>query len=447
MADGHRRERSLGLWGARGEVASPGSMSDPRTPDAWIQHRGRTSALGPLEPGSAPLRRGRGLRALAAAAAVALAAACGAGTEGAGGGAGASSPAAGDGAPPPSVTVAPAQRTSIPDERERVGQVRAVEDVDIRARVEGYLEERRFEEGADVEKGELLFVIEQAPYEAEVARAEARLARARATRQKAELDLARARELRKTNVASQAALDAATASAAEARAEVLAAEAELQQARLDLEYTEIHAPMDGRVGESEFSVGDLVGPESGPLTTLVSLDPIYVYWQVPEQVLLEFRRQSLERVRDGDEPVRVTARLRFADGSLYEHKGVWDFLNNRVDPTTGTQTARALFPNPDAVLLPGQYADVLVEVGEPRQALVIPQSAVQEDQAGRFVLVVGEEERARVRRVVMGARRGIFWEVREGLSEGERVVYQGVQKVRPGSRVDAAVLAPESPGR
>ncbi len=350
-----------------------------------------------------------------------------------------------DAAPPPSVTVAPTLRTRLPDQRERVGQVRAVEDVELRARVSGFLEERRFEEGSLVAQGDLLFVIERAPYQAEVRRAEAELARTRAALQKAALDLRRTRGLREQGVASQAALDAAVSAEAEARAETLAADARLSQARLDLAYTEIHAPIAGRIGSAAYDVGDLVEPDSGPLATVVSMDPIHVTWQVPEQTILEFRRANLIRRQDRQPTLEVKASLRLADGEIYEYRGLWDFLDNRVDPTTGTQTARAVFPNPYGLLVPGQYAFVIVEVGEPRETLVVPQPAVQEDQSGRFVLVVGDGDEVAMRRVTMGSRQGIYWEVREGLSEGERVIYQGVQKARPGMKVDPVVHPPEPP--
>lgn len=358
-------------------------------------------------------------------------------------GCGSGSVEAPDGEPAPAVTVSPVALRRLADERERVGQIRAVQDVELRARVSGFLEERRFEEGADVEKGDVLFVIEQAPYQAKLLHAEAEAARAQSKLNELELDLRRTRTLHERQVASQAALDAASTAAATAAADLLAAEADLEEARLDLAYTTIRAPMAARVGQASYDVGDYVGPESGPLATVVSLDPIEVYWEVPEQTLLDFRRAGAARRRAGEEPIRVTARLRFADGSLYEEEGVWDFLDNRVDSSTGTQTARAVFPNPDVILLPGQYATVLVQVGEPREARVIPQSAVQEDQAGRFVLVADEGDVARVRRVEMGARDGIWWEVLEGLEVGERVIYQGIQKVRPDARVTPTQASPE----
>jgi membrane fusion protein (multidrug efflux system) len=348
-------------------------------------------------------------------------------------------------AAPPSVTVARVLATRLPDERERVGQVQAIEDVELRARIEGFLEARQFEEGSIVAKGDLLFVIEQAPYQARVAEAEAEVARAQANLKDARLDLARTGKLFRQKVSTQANLDTAQAREASAAAEVLAAEAALTQAHLNLDYTEITAPVSGRVGRAFYSEGDLVGPDSGPLATLATVDPIYVYWQVPEGAILDFRRRNLARAAAGEAPLGVTAQLRFGDGSIYEHTGIWNFLDNRVDPTTGTQTARAVFPNPDGLLLPGQYAAVIVKIGEPRDTLIIPQASIQEDQAGRFVLVVGDDGKTELRRVDMGTRLGIFWEVRSGVAEGERVIYQGIQKAQPGRLVAAVERTPAPP--
>ena len=343
---------------------------------------------------------------------------------------------------PASVTVTPVIRVDVADQRERVGQVQAIEDVELRARIEGFLAKRLFDEGSDVQTGDLLFVIEKAPYEAEVARAQAELTSAKAALEKTRLDLKRSQELRVKKTVSQATLDEANALEKQAAADVLARAAELQQAELDLNYTEIRAPVAGRIGRSVYSVGDLVEPDSGALATVAMLDPIYVYWTVGEQVLLNARRAASGRPNQST-ATSVTAKLKFADDSIYEHGGAVDFADNRVDPSTGSQTVRAVFDNPDKLLLPGQYVSVLVTVGEEHGALAIPQSAVQEDQSGRFALIVDANNKVVVRRITVSSRQSIYWVVEDGLGEGEFVIYQGVQKVRPGATVDPIILAPQ----
>lgn len=346
----------------------------------------------------------------------------------------------------PSVTVTPVSTAKVAETAKAIGRTQAVEDVELLARVEGFLTRRSFTEGADVKAGDLLFTIERAPYEAEVQRIAAELDSAKARLTKAGLDLERAVALRRNDNVSQARVDEATAGELQAKADVLAREAELRRANIDLGYTTIRAPIDGRVGRAEFSVGDLVGPNSGTLATLVQLDPIHVYWGVNEEILLDARRNREISDEPGNPGPHVKPRLQFADGSYYEYAGQVDFLDNRIDPVTGTQTARAIFPNPDRVLLPGQYVGVVLQIGETHDALVVPQAAVQEDQAGRFVLVVDTGNRVSVRRVSLGARQGIHWVVEEGLAMDELVIYQGVQKVRPGSLVDPVIATPSSPG-
>ncbi|MCP5144116.1 MAG: efflux RND transporter periplasmic adaptor subunit [Gammaproteobacteria bacterium] len=348
--------------------------------------------------------------------------------------------------PPPSVTVAVARTQSVNDTRQRVGQITAVEDVEIRARITGYIQQRAFTEGGTVQKDDLLYVIEPDAYQAEVRKVEAELQRAEATLRKANLDLERARGVRQRNAISQSELDGAQAVRDQAAADVDASKADLNVARLNLSYTEIRAPFAGRVGRSDYSIGDLVSPQSGPLTTLVQLDPIHVNWSVNEEVALQARRIiTASNYEIGDTSADFVATLQLPDGSTYPHKGRIDFLDNRMDSGTGTQTIRAEFPNPQEELVPGQYAVVSVQVGAPTMQLVIPQSAVQEDIQGRFVLVVGADDTVSVRRVTLGSRVGVLWVVREGLAEGERVIYEGVQKVRPGAKVDAVVAEPVAP--
>ncbi len=339
--------------------------------------------------------------------------------------------------PPPltAVTVTPVKLLKVAETVEQVGRVQAIDDVELRARVQGFLEQRLFREGVDVEKGALLFVIEQAEYETEVARAEARLASAKAELDNTRRARARSESLLGRGNISQAAHEDAFAANLQAQADVKAAEAELRAAELNLSYTEIHAPFAGRIGRSQYSVGDLLGPDSQALAELVSLDPIHVYVEVPENVLFDARRRNEERAKRGEANPVITPRLRFRDGSYYPYDGIVDFRDNRINPTTGTQTARGEFPNPDKVLLPGQYVEVVVQIGDEEERLVIPQASVQEDQAGRFVLVVDDADTVTVRRVVLGDPQGIFSVVESGLSEGERVIFQGVQKVRPGMTV------------
>ncbi len=346
-------------------------------------------------------------------------------------------------APPPvSVTVTPVTKTSIVRRVDHVAQVVAVEDVAVRARVQGFIAARNYKEGDPVQKDQVLFLLDQAPYEAEVARAESELARAKAELTRAELAIGRTRKLRATDTVSQARLDDDIADELAAIANVAAAEAALRRAKIDLAYTEIKAPVAGRAGRSKYSLGDLVGPDSGELVRLVSTDPVYVYWTVREEIVLRVRKLEKEM---GDAFPEIRPKLLLPDGEIYDHYGEIDFVDVGVDERTGTQSARAVFPNPDEFLVPGQYVNIILEVGDAEDALVIPQAAVQEDQTGRFVLVVDQADKVEPRPVDLGQRKGIFWVVEEGLAEGERVIYQGVQKVRPGMTVAPVERVPAVP--
>ena len=334
--------------------------------------------------------------------------------------------------PSPVVTVARVVRKDVTPSFEYIGRIEAVDRVELRARVEGYLEVRNFREGRDVVEGDVLFQIESEPYEAVVDQRKADLARAQATLTNAELTLKRNDELRKKGTVSQAALDDAIAAEAEARAVVLQARAALRRSQLDLDYTKVLSPITGRVGRAAFSVGNLVGPESGALATVVSLDPIYVTIAVSEKDLIEARKRGI----DLDNP-RVAPSLKLADGTAYAEAGYFDFLDNQVDLTTDTITARAVFPNPDKVLWPGEFVTVSVRQKEPLAALVVPQAAMQEDQSGRYVLVVDETGKVTIRKVTTGQQVGTDWIIESGLEKGEQVIVQGAQKVRPGLEVSA----------
>jgi membrane fusion protein (multidrug efflux system) len=347
--------------------------------------------------------------------------------------------------PPAPVVVAPVLLTEIRPQVEYVGRVVAVDTVDLRARVEGFLTERAFREGEDVRAGQLLFSIERAPYQTAVDTAKALVADAKAEVARTAKDYDRARQLFANGNVSQKTLDQALADQERATATLEAREAELRKARLDLGYTQIAAPFAGRIGRSAYSVGNLVGPASDVLATLVRLDPIHVVFNVPERTYLDYVQRTEQARKDGRTAPPPVPRLRLANDFAYPEAGRFDFVDNQVDPTTGTIAVRAVFANRDRLLVPGLYVGVIVESAEPRPALVVPQAAVQEDQGGRFVLVVGPDRTAAVRRVETGERLGLNWVITAGLGEGEQVIYEGIQKVRPGAPVEPTLRLPTAP--
>ena len=326
----------------------------------------------------------------------------------------------------PSVIVASAERRDVTPSFFYVGRVEAVETVELVARVEGFLERRDFREGGDVEKGDLLFLIEPAPYRIAVEQREADLAGAHATLKNAEEDFARKETLVERKTLARAVLGEARAALGTSRAAVQQAQAALRRARLDLSYTEVISPISGQISQAAYSVGAFVRPGDGALATVTSTDPVHVTIAVPEKDLIEARRQGIDL-----ENPPVAPSLLLSDGSAYEHAGEFDYLDPSVDQATDTLLARAVFPNPERVLLPGQFVTVIVRQKQPVSAVVIPQAAVQKDQQGHFVLVVDRAGRAGIRRVALGEQTGTEWVVSEGLAEGERVVVQGLQKIRP----------------
>ncbi len=347
--------------------------------------------------------------------------------------------------PPPAVVVAPVQRGEINPSTEYVGQTVAVDTVDLRARVQAFLMQRVFKEGDDVKQGALLFVLEREPFAAAVDAAAARVAQARAEVVRTRRDLERTRTLYARGNVSQQSLDRAISDQEQAEATLRASEAQLRQTQIDLGYTQVTAPFDGRIGRSVYSVGQWVGPDSGVLATLVKLDPIYVVFNVSERSYLDYQKRVEQAVREGGPRPEFVPRLRLSNGFEYPQAGRFDFVDNRVDPSTGTIAVRAVFRNPDKLLVPGLFVTVVLQSAEPKPALLIPQAAVQEDQAGRFVLVVGADNKAEVRRVETGARVGVLWEVTSGLAEGQRVIYEGLQKVQPGAAVTPTERPPAAP--
>ena len=338
--------------------------------------------------------------------------------------------------PPPAVTVAPVVSRQITETGDYIGRVTAIDKVDIVARITGFIEERTFTEGQDVKKDDLLFRIEQATYKAAVDQQEANLAAAKAAEVNTKLQYERGKELVRNNNIPQSTLDQREADWHSAQANVLAAKALLEQAQINLGYTEIRSPIDGRIGLATFTVGNLVQPSSGRLATIVSQDPIYVIFQASERDVIAYKRRIAASTERNP---HVAIHIKLPDGSMYAHAGETHFLDVQVDTNTDTISVRATVPNPERVLIPSGVVGVITERGAPKSALIIPQSAVQLDQAGRYVLVVNADKKVEQRRITTGAERGREVVVMEGLKEGELVIVEGIQKVRPGQVVTTSV--------
>jgi len=322
----------------------------------------------------------------------------------------------------------------VEEQAQYVGRVVAADKVELRARVQGFLKERRFQEGQEVAVGDLLFRIEPDQYQSLVQQRLAGVAKAEADAQNAVAQLARGEELLKSKNTSQAQVDELRAAAAIAKAGIAQAKAALAAAELDLGYTEVKAPVAGRIGLAKYTVGNLVGPSSGPLATVVSRDPIHVQFPLTQRELLQAKREVQAK---GGDPKNLIVRVRLPDGDLYAEEGRLDFVDVTTDPGTDTVTLRAELPNPDGILVDGQYVGVTVQAGEPESAVVVPQSSLQVDQQGVFVMVIDKEHKAQVRRVQTGTEAGGDIAVTQGLDEGELVITEGVQKIRPGQAVSA----------
>ncbi|MBV8794201.1 MAG: efflux RND transporter periplasmic adaptor subunit, partial [Hyphomicrobiales bacterium] len=302
-------------------------------------------------------------------------------------------------AAPPSVTVTAAALKSVTQAGTFVGRVQAVNTVNLVSRVEGFLQKRAFTEGQQVKTGDLLFVIEQDIYQAAVDQAQAQLASAQATERNAALQLQRSQELVKTNAVPQATVDQNLANQGTAAAAVRSAQAALEQANINLAFTEIKAPIDGRIGMANVTIGNFVNQTTGTLATIVSQDPIYVLFPAATQQVLDYRQRTATTPGASS---NVVVRATFPNGTEYPHPGAVDFLDIQVNQATDTLTVRAIFPNPDNWLVAGQIVNVTVAAGEPTQTLMIPQSALQVDQSGSYVLVVGADNKVEQRRVKLG---------------------------------------------
>lgn len=336
------------------------------------------------------------------------------------------------GAPPaPSVIVETVRLYDVAEQTTFTGRVQAIDKVTIRARVDGFLDSRGFEEGKEVTRNQTLFTLERAPYEAALALAEANLASARAGLELAQATYARTKELADRGTSSLSTLDDAVSKLSQARADVQGREAALEQAKLNLSYTEIFAPMDGRTGRATYSVGEYVGPTSNPLVTIVRQDPMYVAFPVPQRILLAVRKEG----RSADS---VLVRLKLPDGSTYEHDGAIKFSEVESNPGTDTVTVRAEIPNPKRLLVDQQIVGVSVVAKNPDHKLMVSQAAILLDQQGAYVLAVTGDSKVEIRRIEVGEQSGPRIVVTGGLAEGDRVITSGHQKVRPGIVVEAS---------
>ena len=333
-------------------------------------------------------------------------------------------------AAPPAVLVTRVARQPISAGAEFIGRVEAVDKVEIRARVTAVLVSRNFTEGDPVKAGELLFTLEQPPFAAEVALRQAQVERAEAELRNASLQVARGRELVRTNNIPQSTLDERIAAEGEAKGSADAARAQLDMARIQYGYTEIRVPFDGRAGRSPISPGNLVGPDSGVLVTIVREDPIRLSFPVTQRELLQVRQAGANVQRDG-----IRVRVRLPDGSLMDGAGRLEFVDVAANRSTDSVLVQAMIPNPNRLLTDGQAITVVVEAVDPTQAIVIPQAALQVDQQGAFVLVVGADNKVEVKRVTTAPGPAGQAVVTEGLDVGQLIIVEGSQRARPGQPV------------
>jgi len=342
--------------------------------------------------------------------------------------------------PPLEVAVMEVQPRDIPIYLEMVGQTFGSVDIPISARVDGVLEEMHFLEGRPVKKGQLLYVIDPTPYESRVVEARGRLAEARTRLAKAGSDLERIRPLAEMDAVSQQDLDGAVAQFEAARGALQAAEAQVEQAGIQLGYTRISAPVDGLIGITQAKIGEYVGRAPNPvvLNVVSQTNPIRVRFAINEREYLRFSRGLSRSMRELDERQKAdkaTLQLMLADGTIHEHPGDVVAFDAAVDPNTGTLTLEADFPNPDRIVLPGQFARVRGVMEQRKGALAVPQRAVMEAQGLFRLAVVADDGVVELRRVGMGPRVDGLWIVESGLKAGERVALEGLQRLRTGMQV------------
>lgn len=333
----------------------------------------------------------------------------------------------------PSVVTQEATLEEVTNTASYPGSVTTVEMIELLPRIEGYLQKRLFEQGQLVQAGDLLFVIEPDQYEAVVMQKEADLAAAEATLAERTLNVDRMRILLEKKVVAKANVDQAESDYYNATANVKAAKAALIQAQLNLSYTKITAPITGRIGTTAFSPGDYLSPSTSTLATIVQLDPIRVVFSIPEQVWLGIETQQERTSTDLNE--WVTPKLKLSNGTIYEGAGKIAFSDNHIDTNTGSLAIYATFDNPHALLLPGQFVTVMLALGQAREALMVPASAILFDKTGHYVMRVNAEQKVEQQYVSIGIKQNNKIEITQGLSPHDQVIVEGLQKVAPGMQV------------
>jgi membrane fusion protein, multidrug efflux system len=339
--------------------------------------------------------------------------------------------------PKPAVGVRPAAMRGVNDTFEFVGRIKAVDKVDVRARVEGFLEKVLFREGQNVKAGDLLYQIEKVQFQALVDQAKANLASAEAETTNAQLQYDRNLKLSKSQFSAQAVVDQNKATLDSDRAKGLQTQAALTQAQVNLDYTDIRSPIDGRIGRTAYTVGNLVNPASGILVTIVSQDPMYVLFPVSVRDL-EIIREA--RHKEGGGLAKIEILVRLSNGREYPQRGVWNLTDPQVDQQTDTLIMRGTIPNPDGQLIDGQFVTAVIRERTEEPKLVVPQAALQIDQSGYYVLVVDDQHKVEQRSIKTGPNQDTDVVITSGLREGENVIVDGVQKVRPGQVVQETAL-------
>ena len=321
-------------------------------------------------------------------------------------------------------------------------RIQAINSVNITARVTAFLDQQLFTEGTDVKKGDLLYTLERPPFQAYVDVQNAAIAQAKAQLENAKIELWRKQQLVEKNAGTQQAVDTAEATQRTQTAHLQAAQAQLEIAQINLDYTEIRSPIDGRIGRTSATIGNVVTPASGTLTTVVSQDPMYVVFPVPTRRAIELREEYAKN--GGFDAVKI--RLRLPDGRIYSQTGAVDFINNAIAQDTDTLTVRGVIPNPVRgsetaggvklrELVADEFVTVLLESVEPREVIAIPRAAILSDQEGSYVYVVDDHNTAQQRRVRLGQVTPEATGIADGLKEGERVIVEGIQRARPNAPV------------